>query len=333
VARDRAGDLGLSVSEIGNAVRDAVDGVVPTRFLSGGREYDVRVQLPREVVRDADMLGNLMVFRASGVPVLLRDVAAFDLGEGPAHIERENQGRIVRVIGDINTSQADVGSVMAEVEARLAGIDLPEQYSLIFRGQWETIQETNRELTLVLMLALFLVFVVLAIQYERLTNPLVILAAAPLALIGVVAILWATATPLSAPVMIGAILLVGVVVNNAILLVEYVEIGRRQRGLGIARAVVSAGTVRLRPILMTTATTVLGMLPLALSLGAGGEIMQPLALAVIGGLSVSMLLTLFVVPCLYVVVNGAALRLKTALTRAPPVEGGGPVPGRGGSAR
>jgi CzcA family heavy metal efflux pump len=310
VDRDRAADLNLRVSEVGEAIRMAVDGAVPTRFLTANQEYDVRVLLPRESVSDADRLGNLLMFRQNGRPIQLRDVARFELGEGPAHIERDNQSRVVRVNGDINTSVADVGTVMAGVESRLAGLELPDQYSMIFGGQWETIQETNRELATVVILAIFLVFVVLAVQYERLSNPLIILAAAPLALIGVVLILWLTATPLSAPVLIGVILLIGIVVNNAILLVEYIEIGRRDLGLSVARSIVRAGSTRLRPILMTTLTTVLGMTPLAFGLGSGAEIMRPLALCVIGGLLVSMFLTLFVIPSLYAIVSGLSERLK-----------------------
>lgn len=314
VDRDRAASLGLRVSEVGRAIRDAVDGMVPTRFVSGTQEYDVRVRLPRDAVADAEGLGNLLLFRGDqGEPILLRDVASFELGEGPAHIERENQSRIQRVTGNVNTAVADVGTVVGEAQARLRAMDLPEGYSLVFSGQWETIEETNRELTIVVALALFLVFVVLAVQYERLSNPLVILAAAPLALIGVSLVLWLTSTPLSAPVLIGVILLVGIVVNNAILLLEYVEIGRA-RGLSVSRAIVAAGSVRLRPILMTTLTTVLGMTPLALGLGQGAEIMQPLALTVVGGLLGAMFLTLLVVPCLYLVIDRAATVLRVALT-------------------
>jgi len=314
VDRERAADLGLNVSRVGQAIRNAVDGAVPTRFVQGTLEYDVRVRLPREAVRDADSLGELMLFRDNGAPVLLRDVARFELGEGPAHIERENQSRLMRVNGDINTAVSDVGTIMAVVESRLAGLDLPEQYSLLYGGQWETIQETNRELSTVILLAVFLVFVVLAVQYERLSNPLVIMAAAPLSLIGVVLILWLTATPVSAPVLIGLILLIGIVVNNAILLVEYIEIGRRERGLSVDEAIVEAGAIRLRPILMTTSTTVLGMTPLAIGLAAGTEVMQPLALTVIGGLLMGMLLTLFVVPSLYRVTSYGAQWLVSRLT-------------------
>jgi CzcA family heavy metal efflux pump len=314
VDRERAADLGLRVAEVGQAVRDAMDGTVPTRFMTANHDYDIRVRLPNAAVQNPDALGGLLLPRDNGLPVQLSEVARFSLGEGPAHIERENQSRVVRVNGDFNTELADVGTIMGEVEARLAGLGLADEISVLLGGQWETLQETRREMRLVIGLALFLVFVVLAVQYERLSNPLVILSAAPLSLLGVVGVLWATGTPVSAPVLIGGILLIGVVVNNAILLVEYIELGRREQGLSPARAVVAAGSVRLRPILMTTSTTVLGMLPLAIGLGEGAEIMRPLALTVVGGLSVSMLLTLFVVPCLYLIVNRLAERLKGWLT-------------------
>ncbi len=309
VDTERAAALGLRTSEIGAAVRSAVDGAVPTRFMADAQEYELRVRLPREQTADSQALSNLIVFRPEGGPVRLGDVASISLGAGPAHIERDNQSRVVRVNGEINTAVSDVGTVMAEVERRLADMDLPEEIGLVFEGQWQTIQETNRELITVVLLALFLVFVVMAVQYERLSNPLVILATAPLAVIGVVLALFVTGTPMSAPVMIGAILLIGIVVNNAILLVEYIEKGRRERGLSPARAVVSAGAARLRPVLMTTATTALGMAPLAFGAGPGGEIMQPLALAVIGGLLVAMILTLAVIPSLYLIVDGASRRL------------------------
>jgi multidrug efflux pump subunit AcrB len=160
----------------------------------------------------------------------------------------------------------------------------------------------------------FLVYLVLVVQYERLADSLVIMAAAPLALGGAVVALWLAETPLSAPVFLGAVLLVGIVVNNAILLVEYIE-RRRRAGHALVDAVVEAGAVRLRPILMTTLTTVVGMLPLALGLDAGGKLMQPLAVVVVGGLLSSMLLTLVLVPCLYLIAIPQAERLAAWLTR------------------
>ncbi|HSH44691.1 MAG TPA: efflux RND transporter permease subunit, partial [Longimicrobiales bacterium] len=219
---------------------------------------------------------------------------------------------------------ATVGEVNDSIRVRLAGLTLPDGYGIVYGGEEEAIRENNRQLTIVVLLAIFLVFVVMAVQYESLVNPLVILLAIPLSLVGVGVLLWLTGTAMSAPVLLGVILLAGIVVNNAILLVEYTEQGRRERGLTREEAVVEAGAVRLRPILMTTLTTASGMLPLALGIGQGSELMQPLAIAVVGGLSVSMLLTLFVVPSAYVILNGAAERLGAWLT-------GGGAAGTGGT--
>ncbi len=313
VDRERASALGLNVAEVGRNLRDAVTGAVPTRFSAGADEYDVRVRLPRAATGDPEALSQLIVASANGRVVQLGDVASFNLGDGPAHIERENQVRIQRITGNFNTAFNDAGSIMDEIRASIDSVGLPDGYGLIFGGQFETVEETDREMLTVILLAAFLVFVVLAVQYERLSNPLVIMAAAPLSIIGVVAILWATGTPLSAPAFLGVILLIGIVVNNAILLVEYIERARR-RGLATPDAVVEAGGIRLRPILMTTLTTVAGMVPLAVGMGAGANLMQPLAIAVIGGLLTAMLLTLFLIPCLYVIVQNVSDWLLTMLT-------------------
>jgi hydrophobe/amphiphile efflux-1 (HAE1) family protein len=331
VDRERAAAMGLNTSEVGEGVRNALYGYVPTQFSTGTGQYDVRVKLPRQDLRSSEDLGSIRLFRGNGdAPVYVRDVADFSLGESPAHIERENQVRILRINGDVNRAVADIGTVNREIQAQLAGLDLPQGYSLIYGGEEEAIQETSRNLMMVIGLAIFLVFVVMAVQYERLSNPLVILTAVPLALIGVMGMLWATGTNLGAPVMLGVILLVGIVVNNAILLVEYVELGRREKGLAVADAVVDAGRIRFRPILMTTLTTVMGMTPLALAIGDGAELMQPLALAVIGGLLVSMFLTLLIVPCIYVIVDdikGTLLGWLTGTQRATdPAEEGKRAP-------
>ncbi len=317
VDRDRAAAMGMNVGEVGRSLRDAVTGAIPTRYQTGVNEYDVRVRLPREVTGDEQQLSQVIVSSANGRVVQLGDVARFDMGEGPAHIERENQVRVQRVTGNFNTALNDAGSIMNEIRERVDAMDIPDQYGLIFAGQFETVEETDREMTTVILLALFLVFVVLAVQYERLSNPIVIMAAAPLSLIGVVAMLAITGTPLSAPAFLGVILLIGIVVNNAILLVEYIERGRK-RGLSTPDAVVEAGGIRLRPILMTTLTTVAGMTPLAIGMGSGANLMQPLAVAVIGGLLVAMLLTLFLIPCLYVIVQNASDWLIEKLTGKRP---------------
>jgi hydrophobe/amphiphile efflux-1 (HAE1) family protein len=312
IDRERAAALGVDVSRIGSALRSAVTGAVPTRYSTGQFEYDLRVRLPRDVVDSVDALGSVVVGNAEYGIVRLGEVATLEIEEGPAQIQRENQLRVQRVTGSFNTAVADVGTVMATAQERLGALDTGGA-TLIYGGQFESIQETQRETMVVIALAIFLVFAVLVVQYERLSNPIVILLTAPFALVGVVAMLWATGTAVSSPALLGMILLIGIVVNNAILLVEYIERGLR-RGLDMQTAVVQAGRVRLRPILMTMLTTVSGMLPLAIGMGSGAELMRPLALAVIGGLSVSTFLTLLLAPCLYVIVRRAGDRLVVSLT-------------------
>jgi multidrug efflux pump subunit AcrB len=327
--RERAGYLGLSVAQVGQTLRTALDGTIATRYTEGNREYDVRVMLPRSRFTSPEDLGAVALFpgAAGGAPIFLRDVAEVATALGPGEIRRENQNRVLRLSGDVIAEVAPVGEVNDSIRARLAGLELPEGYAVLLGGEEEAIRDSNRQLAVVVLLAVFLVFVVLALQYESLVNPLVILVAMPLSLVGVGLALRLTGTPLSAPVLLGVILLAGIVVNNAILLVEYVEEYRREKGVPMLQAVVDAGAVRLRPILMTTLTTVLGMLPLALGLGEGSELMQPLAIAVVGGLTVSTLLTLFVVPSAYVLAQRGGDRLKAWLTgRAPAAAAAGLTP-------
>jgi len=310
IDRRRAADLGLDVTQVGQTVRTALDGTVITRYAEGNNEYDVRVRLPREALTSPEQLGAIALFPGQGEPIHLRDIAEVKLGTGPTTILRVNQNRQLRVTGDVDDEVASVGEVSAAVRAALGTLALPEGYSLIYGGEEEAARESRHNLQIVTILAVFLVFVVMAVQYESVSDPFTILFSIPLALIGVGLLLWITGTPRSAPVLLGVILLAGIVVNNAILLVQYVEIARREKGLPPEEAVVEAGAVRLRPILMTTTTTVCGMLPLALGLGEGSELMQPLAVAVVGGLSVSTLLTLIVVPCAYLVVHRTAATLR-----------------------
>ena len=317
IDRLRAADLGLDVAQVGQTVRTALDGAIPTRFTEGNNEYDVRVRLPREAFKSPEDLGAIALFPGRDRPIYLRDVADIELGTGPTTILRVNQNRQLRVTGDVNDEVASVGEVSQAVRAALADLALPDGYSLLFGGEEEALKENQRNLSIVTLLAVFLVFVVMAIQYESVSDPLVILFSIPLALVGVGLMLWITGTPMSAPVLLGVILLAGIVVNNAILLVQYVEIARREKGLTVEEAVVEAGAVRLRPILMTTTTTVCGMLPLALGVGEGSELMQPLAIAVVGGLSVSTLLTLVIVPCAYLVVHRGAAALRRLVVGAP----------------
>jgi multidrug efflux pump subunit AcrB len=313
--RERAGFLGLDVVRVGQTLRTALDGTIATKYTEGNREYDVRVRLPRDKFTSPEQLGSVALFPGGGgrSPVFLRDVADVQTVLGPTEIRRENQNRVLRLNGDVITEIASIGEVNDSIRARLATLELPDGYSIVMGGEEQAIKDNNQQLTIVALLAVFLVFVVLAILYESLINPLVILLAIPLSLIGVGFALWITQTPLSAPVLLGVILLAGIVVNNSILLVDYVEEYRRERGISPREALVAAGAVRLRPIVMTTLTTLLGMMPLAMGIGEGSELMQPLAIAVVGGLTVSTLLTLYVVPSAYLLMHGGAARLSAWL--------------------
>jgi len=303
--RERARNLGLDVAQVGQTVRTALDGTIATRYAEGNFEYDVRVLFPKHQFQSATDIGGTLLFPGgrNRDPVYLRDIATVNPAISPATIRRENQLRRIEVSGDVITDVASVGAVADSIRGRLADFEMPDGYGAIIGGEQEAIQDTNSQMVLIIGLAIFLVFVVLAVQYESLLDPLIILAAVPLALIGVVAILGITDTPFSAPVLLGMIMLAGIVVNNAILLVEFAK-HYREDGVGTAEeAVVQAGVVRMRPILMTTFTSLVGATPLALGLGEGGELMRPLAIAVVGGLSVSALLTLFVVPSMYLILH------------------------------
>ncbi|MCA9737216.1 MAG: efflux RND transporter permease subunit, partial [Gemmatimonadetes bacterium] len=226
--RERAGYLGLSVAAVGQTLRTALDGTVATRFTAGNQEYDLRVMFPRERFRSPEDIESIALFpgQTGGAPIYLRDVARVRTILGPTTIRRENQNRQLQLTGDVIAEVATVGEVNDSIRVRLAGMSLPDGYGVIFGGEEEAIRESNQQMTIVVLLAVFLVFVVMAVQYESFVNPFVILLAMPLSLIGVCVLLFLTGTPLSAPVLLGVILLAGIVVNNAILLVEYIEQGR-----------------------------------------------------------------------------------------------------------
>jgi CzcA family heavy metal efflux pump len=318
--RERARALNLDVASVGATVRTALDGTIVTRYADGNFEYDIRVFFPRGRYTSVSELGSIPLFPpGSGTaPIQLGDVATIAPALGPASVRRVNQMRQLQLTGDVLSEQASIGAVTDSIRARLATITLPDGYGTILGGEAEVIAETNAQLVLVVGLAIFLVFVVLAVQYESLLDPLVIIVAVPFALVGAVGALLITGTPFSAPVVLGMILLAGIVVNNSILLVEFIKRRRTEDGVLAREAVVDAGAARLRPIFMTTGTSLVGSLPLAIGLGEGSELMRPLAIAVVGGLSLSTLLTLFLVPCTYLVVHGVGDRVKLFLLGQSP---------------
>ena len=242
-----------------------------------------------------------------GELIVLRNLIDYDRVMGPVNIERKNQERVLTVGGNI--LNRDLGSVVADIQEKLTEIPMPPSFSLLFSGDYEDQQESFRELMFAFVLALVLVYMVMACQFESLRDPLVVMFSVPLAGFGVILALYLTKTTFNMQSFIGCIMLAGIVVNNAILLVDTANLLRRE-GLPLDRAIREAGTRRLRPILMTTLTTVLGLLPLALGFGDGGETQAPMARAVIGGLSSSTFITLFFIPAVYSVAESLFRKKK-----------------------
>jgi CzcA family heavy metal efflux pump len=299
VDRERIADLGLDVETVGRALRIALGGIVVSDYLDGDRSYPIRVRLPQAEMDSPSAMESVLLFaeRAGRKAVYLRDVARVELMPVPAEIKRDNQRRIVEITGSV-AAGATLGEVMAAVRAALADLKLPTGYTYYYGGAEQVLDEGRRVAGVLLGLALFLVFVVLAIQYESLRNPMVILLSVPVSAVGVAAALMLGDLPISMPVWLGMIMLAGIVVNNSIVLVEYIEIVR-ERVDSLVEAIVEAGRLRLRPILMTTLTTVVGMAPLAIGVGEGAEMLQPLAITIVSGLAFSMFVSLLLVPVVY----------------------------------
>jgi HAE1 family hydrophobic/amphiphilic exporter-1 len=221
--------------------------------------------------------------------------------EGPVSIERLDQQRIVTVSGTLG--DRNLGAVMADLDAAVSRIPKPAGYDIQYGGEYEEQQEAFRELTVAAILALLLVYMVMAAQFESLRDPFIILFSIPFAAVGVIGMLVLTHTTFNMQAFLGVIMLVGIVVNNAIILIDYMNQLRREHSYGLRDAVVAAGVRRLRPVLMTTATTVLGLVPMALGIGEGAELQEPMARVVIGGLVSSTLITLVLIPVIYTIVE------------------------------
>ena len=299
VDRRRAAALGLDVEEVGDALRIALEGRVVGDFLDGDRSFDIRVQLPREEADSPEALAAVLLFPPSAErpAIHLGDVAAVRMTVAPSVILRDNQQRVVEVSASLK-GEASIAEVSLLADAALAELHLPEGYTLYEVGEKKALQEGRNLTHWLLGLALFLVLVVMAVQYESLRSPLVILLGVPFAVIGVALGVPAAGLPLSMPVWLGLIMLAGIVVNNAIILVEYIELLRAD-GMALGEAIRQAAALRLRPILMTTLTTVVGLLPLAIGVGEGAEMLQPLAVTIVSGLSFSLLVSLLLIPVLY----------------------------------
>ncbi|MEM9301657.1 MAG: efflux RND transporter permease subunit, partial [Pseudomonadota bacterium] len=294
--QERAAALGLTVRQISDQVVNKLRGEVATRYSWRDRKIDVLVRADEEDRASVEDVNNLIINPQSERPIVLSSVAEIIATEGPAEINRVDQDRAAIVTA--NLRYGSLKEAVEVAEAALAEIEVPWGVKVQVAGQSEEMDASFQSLLFALGLAIFLVYLVMASQFESLVHPFVILLSVPLALVGAVLALFLTGTPVSVIVFIGLIMLAGIVVNNAIVLVDLIN-QLRDRGMAKRDAIVEGGRSRLRPIVMTTLTTTLGLLPLALGLGEGAELRTPMAVTVIGGLLVSTLLTLLVVPVMY----------------------------------
>ncbi|HGY54478.1 MAG TPA: AcrB/AcrD/AcrF family protein [Caldithrix abyssi] len=303
---------GLNILNVASIVRNKVRGDVATEFKEQDRRIDILVRLRDQDKESIDALKRIIINPQAPIPIPLQSVAEIRVHEGPSEIRRVDQQRTAVITGNLLPG-ANLNEVNQAVFEEIQKLDLPDGFGYELAGQNKEMETSLNSLMMALALAIFLVYIVMASQFESLIHPFIIIFTIPLAMIGVIIFLYLLNIPLSIVVFLGMIMLAGIVVNNAIVLVDYINHLRRQ-GMEITEAIVQAGKVRLRPILMTTSTTVLGLLPMAIGLGDGAEIRTPMAITVIVGLLSSTILTLVVIPTIYYIVSQKNLPLEQTAT-------------------
>ena len=308
--REKMAYYGLNPSTAAQFVRNRIYGYECSKYREDGDEYDIVVRYDEPFRESLESVENITLYSATGQPIKLKDVARVEESFSSPTIERENRQRIVTVKGSVGANVA-LGEALAEVNAMLADYDAPSGITLELGGTIEEQGDAFTDIISLLLLIIILVYIVMATQFESLVYPFIIMFSVPFAVSGVFIALWATGTPLSLIALIGAIMLVGIVTKNGIVLVDYMNL-LVERGTNVADAVIEGGKSRLRPVLMTSLTTILGMVPMSLGIGEGSEIWQPMGIAVVGGLFVSTLITLFIIPCLYSMLEGRKERKAAA---------------------
>ena len=303
--REKLALHGLNLSTAANYLRNRVNGSLSSYYREDGDEYDIRVRYAPEFRTSIEDLENILIYNNAGSPVRLRDVGKVVERSAPPTIERKDRERVVTVSAVI--SGAPLGDVVAEGNKVIEKMDLPSGLTIQISGSYEDQQDSFTDLGTLGVLIIILVFIVMAAQFESLTYPFIIMFSIPFAFSGVLLALFLSGTTLNVMSMLGGIMLIGIVVKNGIVLIDYISLCR-ERGQSIINSVVTAGRSRLRPVLMTTLTTILGMVPMAISSGEGSEMWRPLGVSVIGGLTISTILTLILVPVLYCSFAGTGVK-------------------------
>jgi HAE1 family hydrophobic/amphiphilic exporter-1 len=312
VDRPKAALLGLSVTDVAESISTSVGGTQAAFFREAGNEYPIIVRLRKEDRQRVQDVNDVLVSSPTGQVLQAKNLMQLRNQSGPTEIQRKNQERIIRVSAE---PQVALSESLDAVQSRLSQLQVPPDFAIGFGSEAEEQARAFQQLQLMLILAIILVYAVMASQYESLRDPFIIMFSVPLAAIGVVLALKLTGTTFSLQAYIGVIMLAGIVVSNAILLVDYTNILRRRDGLPLREAVETAGRTRLRPILMTTLATILGLVPMSLGIGEGAELQAPLARVVIGGLTASTLITLVFVPTVYTIFEEGWKGLRSGLPK------------------
>ena len=318
--RDRLSYYGMNSATASQAVRNRIDGLVASKYREDGDEYDIVVRYAEPFRTRVEDIENITLYNAQGRPVKLREVGRVQEEFAAPEIQRENRQRVITVESSLGAGVA-LGDVVAEAQRLIDDYPLPDGVDLELGGTVEDQGDAFSDLGMLFVLIILLVYIVMATQFESLKFPFIIMFTIPFACTGVFLALWMTSTPLSLIALIGAIMLVGIVTKNGIVMVDYMNL-LIERGAEVSEAVVAGGKSRLRPVLMTSFTTILGMLPLAIGTGAGSETWQPMGIAVIGGLTFSTILTLFIVPALYsILVNRSQRKAREQQARLAAAQG------------
>ncbi len=302
IDKKKAALYGISARDISLTAKAAIEGMVPTKFKSEGREFDIRVQLRAEDREDLSTLSSLLIkSNVIDAMVPLKEVATLEVGRGPSEIRRKDQQRTVTVTADL-IKEADKKEVISYIEMELDKIQLEEGYFVAPAGEAKEVQESFQKIIFALVLAIVLVYMIMAAQFESFIQPLIIMFTVPLSIFGVSVALFLAGKSVNVIVLLGIVMLGGIVVNNGIVLIEYIN-NLREKGMGVVESAITAAKVRARPIMLTAATSAMGLVPMAIGTGEGAELRAPLAIVVMGGLVSSTVFSLFVVPSLYVLVT------------------------------
>jgi hydrophobe/amphiphile efflux-1 (HAE1) family protein len=307
VDRTRAASLGVSVTDIASAAQALLSGAVPTRFRDGDDFYNIRLRMPEKDVVSRQDVENLIISRSKGGHLRLRDVAQVVQATGPVEILREDQVKEVIIRGD--AADVSVGSALDELRKAMGKFELPGGYEVFYGGQAQMMRDMTKAVVMILGFALFFAFAVLAVQFNSLKLPVLVLSVIPFCMAGTVTALFLASIPIGATLIIGILVVIALTVNQGVLLITFAESMRTDDKMSALDAIITAAKIRLRPVLMLSFCFIAGLIPLALNIEEGGDMLQPMAVGAIGGLAVGVMVTLFLLPSLYLIFTGRSRRV------------------------